>query len=323
MIKRTAANRTSLVAAMTALAVMAAISWAVSGGRPDGQAGLFLPSPNRWVFAGDWSWVINVVILCGVAAGSLLLNRRYNFIRSPQPVMPTMFLIMSGAMPSAVGYMSASTILAAMVLGGWFVAFDCYKARNATQEAFIIGTFLALGAMFQYAFLPFVITALVWLAIMNVFRIKEVLALLLGLVAPYWVVLGLGLLSLSDFNVPRFSVFSGVDVSGHDILVMSACAAVTAVIGLVAALNNEVKLFAGNSRILAMNNVVNVTGLTAAVCMIVDYDNFISYYSTLVLSVSVQIANIFVFWKMRRPWILTLALAALYVAFFIMALRMG
>ncbi|OSJ37048.1 hypothetical protein BST63_00155, partial [Bradyrhizobium canariense] len=84
------------------------------------------------------------------------------------------------------------------------VMMRAYNSENATTTMFAVATYLSLGSMVQYAFLPLMIIYPLMAIIDKIFRIKEVVAYIMGLIDPYWVVLGLGLVSFSDFRMPHF-----------------------------------------------------------------------------------------------------------------------
>lgn len=282
-----------------------------------GESGLCLPSPNLWDISPIWSWGANTFLLGLIALCAFLLNRHFNFIRSTEPILPAIFLIFAASVPWNNSHLSTSTIICAVNLLNLALLFGCYRKPNATQEIFIIATFLSVGSMFQYAFLPYIIPVALGGMAMKAFRIKEFLALLMGLVAPYWVGIGLTLIPLENLAVPELSnLFNGF-ASFPDLLILILSVGLAAFIGIVLGINNSFKLYAGNSRVNALNMVVNIMGLVSITCVIIDFTNMMAYLTTFYFSVAVQVANLCALWRLKREWLVILILAMIYVGLFI------
>ena len=284
--------------------------------RLSGESGICLPSPNLWKIDPLWSWGINTFLLGAIAAGAFLLNRHFNFIRSTEPVLPAIFLFLAASIPWNDSHLSASTIICAVNLLCLAVLFGCYRKANATQEIFIISTFISIGSMCQYAFLPFILPIVAGAIIMKAFRIKEFCALLMGLAAPYWVGIGLGLIPLENFMLPRISnLFAGL-TTPPDLVVLMLSVGIASFFGLILGFNNSIKLYAGNSRVNALNMSISLMGLTSMICVIIDFSNMMAYLTTLFFTVAVQVANLCALWTIRREWIVGLVPAVIYIIFF-------
>ncbi len=228
-----------------------------------------------------------------------------------------MFLILAASNPWTDAYLTASTLLCAANLIVLGVAFSCYRSPNATQEMFIIGTIYSLGSMCQYAFLPFLLPVIIGAIIMKAFRVKEALAMLMGIVAPYWVGIGFGLLPLDSFRLPELSNLFGGFVETPDLIVILSSIGVAMFLGLLLGFNNSMKLYAGNSRVNALNMMISLMGVVSKVCFIVDFSNMMAYLATLYVAVAVQIANLCALWNFKREWVICLVPAVIYVGFFI------
>lgn len=307
--------------AVIAMLVMTAISFVF---RPDekvsGELGICLRSPNLWQINPVLSWLMNTVLIGVVAAGGFFLNRTYNFIRSTQPVLPAMFLVLAGSNPWLNYYLSSSILICVVNLLALSVLFGSYASRNATQPMFVIGTLLSIGSMFQYAFLPMIVAYVIGAIMMKAFRFKEFMALGMGLSSPYWIGIGMGLLNLEWFNFPEISNLSSDFAKASDIFVMALSVGVAVFFGSILALNNSIKLYAGNSRVNACNMTLTLLGIVSVICIIVDFSNMLAYLDTLYFSVAVQVANLCALWKLRREWLAVAIPSLIYVGFFVVML---
>ena len=314
-------GKRGLAISILIMAAMCAASFLFAPGtRLSGESGICLPSPNLWDIVPIWSWGINTFLLGAIAAGLFFLNRYYNFIRSTEPVLSTMFLVLAASNPWNDTHLSAATIICAVNILCLAVLFSCYRKQNATQEIFIIATFLSIGSMCQYAFLPFIVPMVAGAIIMKAFRLKELCALLMGLIAPYWMGVGLGLIPLDSFTMPEISnLFTGFAAT-PDLLMLFLSVGIAGFIGLVLGFNNSIKLYAGKSRINALNMAISLTGVMSMICIIIDFTNMMAYLTTLFFTVAVQIANLCALWPIKREWLVGAVPALIYIILFLIML---
>ena len=130
-------------------------------------------------------------------------------------------MVFAASNPRTTGYLSSSTLLCAINLLSLSVLFKAYNSRNATQEMFLIGTFISVGSMFQYAFLPMIVPYVASAIMMKAFRIKEALATGMGLIAPYWVGVGMGLIPLEAFSLPELTNLFSDYIHSSDLFVFA------------------------------------------------------------------------------------------------------
>lgn len=318
MTRQRGIGKTGMVlAAIAAAAMFAAVFFFGPELRLSGELGICLPSPNLWDIDPLWSWAINTALLATITAGAFLLNRQYNFIRSTQPVLPAMFLVLAASNPWITDYLSSSTLICFVNLLSLSVLFGCFRQRNATQQMFVIGTFFSIGSMCQYAFLPYIIPYTVGAIIMKAFRLKEFLAMGMGILAPYWVGIGMGIIPLEDFRMPEFTdLFNGF-AQARELFVLMLSVGIAIFCGFILALNNSIKLYAGNSRVNALNMTITLVGLTSTLCIIIDFSNMMAYIATLYFSVAVQVANLCALWTIRREWLVVFIPSLVYIGFFL------
>lgn len=314
-------GKTGMALAVVVAGAMCVLSYLLSQGfRVSGELGICLPSPNMWPLQKLVSWILATLLLGAMTLGSILLNRRFNFIRSTQPVLPAMFVVLVASNPMIVDHLSSSLLVCAVNMISLALLFDCHRQRNATQQMFVIGSLVSLGSMCQYAFLPYVFAYVGSAMVMKVFRIKEFLAMGMGLVAPYWVGVGLGLIGLDRFNMPEFTdLFNGF-AQAPDLFILLVSVSLAVFLAVVFGLNNLVRLYAGNSRVNAMNLSVSFVGLISIGCIIVDFSNMLAYIATLYFTLTVQLANFCALSSFRKEWIVVAVPAFIYVSFFIILL---
>lgn len=319
MVHRHVMGKEGMTLAAIASLAMAAVAFFIDAPNTlTGSMGICLPSPNGWGMTPLWGWILNLGLLVATAITLYFVNKEFTFVQGSDTVLTGMFVIMAASNTWVSGMLSSSTLMALANLICLVVLFGCYRKRNSSQELFAIATILALGSMIQYAFIFMMPVYLVGAILLKCFNFKGLVAFLMGIAAPYWIAVGLGIVPLSQFTMPTFTnLFDGYDTkSGLFFGLLNV--AVTVVVGLILALNNGVKLYAGNTQRRLYNMVINVLGLVSAVCMLIDFNNMVAYMTTIYMITAVQLGNLFALWNIHKGWMWVLGLSALYVAGFVM-----
>ncbi|MBD5357458.1 MAG: hypothetical protein HDR88_10710 [Bacteroides sp.] len=318
MTKQKGIGKGGLLLCALAMVAMCAVSfWLRPDRRISGELGICLPSPNLWTINPVSSWLINTVMLGGCAAAGFFLNRTYNFIRSTHPVLSSLFLVLAASNPWITGYLSSSTLLCVINLLCITIMFRTFRSGNATQEMFVISTFISVGSMFQHAFLPMIVAYIGSAIVMKVFRFKECLAMLMGLVAPYWVGIGLGLIPLEWFRMPQITNLFIDYAHASDLFLLVFSVGLAIFCGFILGINNSIKLYAGNSQVNAMNLTITFVGVVSSVCVFIDFSNMMAYVATIYFSLAVQMANLCALWNVKRERLVVAIPAIIYIGFFI------
>lgn len=281
------------------------------------QYGLCLDSPDSWQINPFFSWILNTFLIGIITLLLYLINKSYNFIRTTEPALYAIFLIMACSSSWLSQGLNTSTLLCLVNVVCIGVIFDAYDTPNASRQLFILGMALGIGAMFQYAFLPMACVYILWALFMKVLRFKELLAFIIGLVCPYWITLGLGWIHFSNFHLPSLvSLFTAAN-DHSDILFLLLGIGFAVIMGVLAGLPNSIKLYAGNSKVNSMNLCVTTLGITSLICILVDFENIPAYVMTLYLATAVQLANIVALWKPRREWTITAVPSFIFILIFL------
>lgn len=281
------------------------------------QYGICLPSPDTWGFDNMWSWIVNTLLIGFSAILLMLVNKTYNFIRTTEPALLAIFLVMATSGPWFTEGINTSVLLCLANIVGLGIIFDSYDSKNATRELFILGVLVGFGSMVQYAFLAMAIVYFLWALLMKVIRIKEVFAFFAGVLCPYWIALGIGWIKFSDIHYPSINpLFTYQQNPGEFILLLSGIA-LAASLGLILTFVNGIKLYAGNSKVNAMNMCVMVLGAMSVLCILVDFDNMHAYVTTLYMACAVELANICALWNPKMPWMVTVVPSLCYIAIFV------
>lgn len=320
MNKEHTAGPASVVAGILAGICMIAAGWFfLPSSRPAGALGICLPSPNLWP-SFEWEYALNALLIGGAVLFTFLLNKKYAFVKGAETMLPTAMCVLLTANPLMTSYFGTPVIMLLANLICLWTLMGVYRAHNATNAMFVVATYLSLGSMFQYAFLPMMIIWPVLAIMIKVLRIKELMAYFMGLVAPYWIALGFGLVTFSDFNIPQFfTPLPAVDTGEYFFFIMLSLGTM-GLIGLMMSLNNAMMIYSGSVRVRIFNNMINLLGLWCFLCMLVDFGNLAAYASTFTFAVSVQIANFFAIRRIPRSSVWFWSLLSVFILYYIFLL---
>lgn len=315
MIRRHVMGKEGMTLALAAALAMAAVAFFCAAPQSlGGDMGICLPSPNRWGMTPPGGWIFNLSALLVATVTLYFFNKQFTVVQGSDTVLTGMFIFTACSNVWVSGILTSSGIMALANLICLSVLFGCWQKHNATQEMFLIATILAVGSMFQYAFIFMTPVYLLGAMMLKCFNFRCLVAYLMGLAAPYWVAVGLGIVSVDAFTMPTFTnLFDGF-ASRSGLLVGMLNVAVTAFIGLILAFNNGVRLYAGNTQRRLYNMVVDLLGVACVMCMLLDFNNMVAYMATLYMITAFQLANLFALWHVHRGGLWLFMLSLLYVA---------
>lgn len=321
MMHRHAMGKEGLILSIIAAIVMVAGVYIFAcPAQVTGELGIFLPSPNLWNLSPFLSHLLTLTMIAATTILLYVANKKYTFVTGSDTVFMGMFLVMCSSNVWLSDRFSSSFIFAIANVICLMILFDCYRKSNATQELFLIATIISLGSMIQYAFLALIVVYLLGAVMLKCFSFRGLIAFGMGLVAPYWVAIGLGIVPYTNFRMPEFSIIFNSAYSAGGILVSMINIGLTCIVGLIIALNNMVKLYAGNTQRRLNNMVINLLGVVSLICMLVDFNNIIAYLATIYMIVAIQLAHLFTLWNIRRAPVWLLIISLLYVGGYVLML---
>ncbi len=306
---------TGIVAAIVMIAATALLMPSL---KPNAEPGLCISVPaNRLPHLLGCG--INTLLIALAIIIAVIFNKKHSFVRSTEALLPTAMAVILASNPVNTSYLGTPVVMLIVNLVCLDIMMKSYAAENATTSMFAVATYLSLGSMVQYAFLPLMIIYPLMALMAKVLRIKETVAYFMGLVAPYWVALGFGLISFSDFRMPQFLV-NIPNADGNYLLMVFISLCTLALVGLMMTLNNAMLIYAGNMRVRASNNMINLLGFSCGILMLIDFDNFGAYASSFCFAVAVQISNFFAMRRIPQSPIWFWGLLSLFMALYLFML---
>jgi len=311
-------HRSAFAAAMAVVA-LAAVTVFYFVGRftlIDGDRGFALPSANEWISSpvADMSAALAANALIMVLL--TLVLKASNVLRSTTRLPLALFAVMQMAAPALVVQFYTGILLCLTVTVCVALMFSCYRSPWRTRRIFLIFFALSLGVATQYSFALYMPVFLAGCAQMRVFNRRTVLAALLGIITPWWMIAGFGIVDLRMLEMPQFeSIFTIIDST--DTLLLLVSVGVTVLLALVAFAISSVKAIAYNARTRAFNGLFAVLTLASVAAMLVDYRNLIVYIPTLNLCAAYQTAHYFTVYRGERSWIGIATVCAFYIFIYV------
>lgn len=282
----------------------------------DIDKGLVLPSANLWFKAPLADFTAGVAgTLCTVAL-MMALNKVYNVLRTMTSLYIGLFALMQLAAPDLMTQFYTGTALALVVPVCVLVLLGCYASPDATRRIFLIFLILSAFTATQYSYMLYIPVFLIGCAQMRIFSIRTLLASFMGLLTPWVIMAGFGIVDLTTFQIPQFeSIFSIFDADDAFFLILTQ--GLSILVLLVCHLLNLMKTIAYNARSRATNGLFVVLAFFTVAAMCVDYRNFISYVPVLNICAAFGVAHYLSTHRSDKSAIPIIILMAAYAALFI------
>lgn len=315
---RTITGNSGLIIAVILMAVMALSALvAMPAEHLAGDFGICFPSPNNMNLSPLTAWIVNSGALLLTALTALIVNNEFKVIKSNTTLHASTFLIISGANPWLVLSDALPALTAFATIVCTIILFSQYGKRNASAAITMLFSVLSVGSMFQYAYLLLMPIFLLGASFLNILRFKEFVAAILGIIAPYWIVIGFGIVGIDDFKLPTLSNLFLNFTAPADLLWLLVSVAFTGITGIILTLNNLSKIFATDNRSRSYNSFLVLLECALLWFIIFDYTNLLSYVATFNLATCFQIASFISLSRNRRTHLLPTVIAAVFIAIFI------
>lgn len=283
---------------------------------PLGDQGICLPSPDLWRV--PW-WIgvsFNVVLNVLIMALMLFVNKTYNVLRSVTWLPVGLFAILQAAVPHEIVSLNSGTLLALAVIFCIYMMFSCYDDTWRVRRVFLVFLILSLGATCQYSFAVFIPVFWLMCVQMRIANPRTYLASLLGLLTPWVILLGFGIISFSDFHLPEItSVFTALNL--RSALYLLIVAGLTAFILLTSIVLNVWKTIAYNARARAFNGALTIVAVITIAAMALNYNNLLAYLPLLNVCAAYELTHYFVTHRFDRQYAAVMAVCAVYIILYL------
>jgi hypothetical protein len=285
----------------------------------DEDRGFIFSSPNLWISNGTTAFVVNALATLAIAALMICINRMFNLLRATSLLDASLFLIMSVSTPVLLTQL-VGTPLSIILLICLILLYSSYSAPGETRNVFAIFFILSAMTTTQYCYALYIPVFMIGCAQMRILSGRTIVACLLGLITPWWIALGSGLVEPSQIHMPEFeSIFGDFDFSEQ--LPMFASAGFTALLLILGWVLNFPQMIAYNARMRAINGVMSILSLMTLFAVCADFTNVSAYVPTLCLCSAFQLGRFFTWKNYDRSFIFIGAVFIIYLAIFVWSVK--
>ncbi len=237
------------------------------------------------------SYGVNTVCVFAIVGLTVLLNKTYTFIREVTFIYGSTFLALQLACPFASTQFSTGTGLCLLTLMAQHVMFSTYQQKQVSQQrVFLVFFLVSVCSLFQYAFLALVVPFFIGFLQMRAINFRGVMAAVFGLVTPFWLAIGLGLVDPMSAMPPAYGQALMV-LGARQIPVILIGLAIVGVFTFIFIIINVLKIMSYRLQLRVYNSFYLVLALFSIVMMAIDYRNFFVYLTLLNYCFSIQVAQ--------------------------------
>lgn len=306
------------ILAATLLIMVASACFALRSGVENmisDNKGTVFPSPGLWIVNAELSLWVNIAVLLLIVGMMVFVNKTYNIPRTITLIYASLFTILQTATPDLTTHLCSATFIALIIVLSMVLMFSIYGLPEDRERVFLVFFLLSSALTVQYAFAIYIPIFMIACAQMRILTFRTILAMLLGLITPWWILFGGGIIELNDVHLPVFkSLFSSA--SQYDAIIAALTAAATVVLAITAYALSLLKLMTYNARMRACNGLLTLTTFVTIFAMAVDFTNFISYLTLLNCCAAFFLGHLFVIRNSPRAWIVIMTITAFYYAIY-------
>lgn len=284
----------------------------------------YLTGDRSTAFPAAEDWVLNPLAQAAISFGlyasviivMAAINKVYNLLRASTHIYALIFALGVVSVPDLAAQLYTGPVLCLTVSLCIFIMLSCYASPMSTRRVFLVFFLLSGLSTTQYAYLSYLPAFLIGIAQMRILSWRTILAALTGLLTPWWILLGFGILKIDDFHLPHFeSIFRGFDLTQLVGLLISA--SVVLLVAILSYASNFLRTLAYNAQARAKNGMITVVTVFTVLAMVIDFTNFTSYLPTLCFCSALQASQLYVNHLQSKGWIGFLVLAGIYLGLFV------
>ncbi len=270
--------------------------------------GLFFDISSSYVGAPMLSMFINVALVTAIGVLMLMLNKVFSFVRSVTDTLASTFFLLTMANPLTNCAFNAGTALTLVLALGAFYAFSSYNDKHAQHSIFLTFFIITMCVMFQWAFVVLIPAFFIGFCYMRTMNWRSLVATLLGIFVPFWIVVGMGIASPADFKLPSTTAsWAPLDKGQLNAMIVAVC--VTAVATLTITTLNLYTIINYRLQLRVYNMFFMVASVLTIVAMLLNYHEIHIYMPILNLCLAVQLAHAFTTSKFTQRYVYILLLA--------------
>lgn len=283
-----------------------------------GDKGFALPSAIEWFGNRTTSFWVNLGANMLIVGLMIWINRSYNFMKAMTLIYVSFFALMQLATPDLLDEFYSGTVLCAILLFCTSLLFNCFGQRtpDSMRKIFMIFFMLSAGTATQYVYAGYILVFLIGCIQMRIFSLRTLLAAGIGIVTPWILMIGSGIVQPSQLHMPTFvSLFSDIDM--RDTMTLLLTVLLTALLMLSGMVLTFFKVLTYTARRRSFNGLITVLSVFTLVAMMVDYTNMVTYIPTLNVCAAFAVSHFFAINNTEKSYIAILSIYVIYIALYL------
>lgn len=283
-------------------------------------------SIEAWIPGNILSYIINQIIIITCALLLSRINNLYALIRSHTNLPIFFFLLFQCCNPSLAKPLNSDSICTLLFILCLFILFGAYQKNNSQKYACGIALLITTGAFLNPLFIYFIPIFCIGLYYMRSLSAKSVLALLLGIIIPFYIIFSISwvfnrTLNLQAMYTPLLPPFS-LEPENYtfDRLIRIIP---TALVGLFCAIVSIRNNYNNKIRTRAYNRFINTVSVILATFIFFRIELVNNYILLLNVCVAIQASHFFTNTKTRFASFLFYIVLVIYLTSFIWILLQG
>lgn len=270
---------------------------------------------SSYYVAGSGVWV-NFIIETAIIALMIYINKVFSIPRTITLSYAVFFAAMQTATPEISTQTGASTVLCLIVGVCMLLMFSSFSQQTSLRRIFLVFFLLSTASTVSYAFLIYIPVFILGCAQMRIFSFRSVSAMILGIITPWWILMGLGIISPGDINLSAVWNIFDTPVA-NDRLTLIFTALLTAGIMLTAYALSWLKLMTYNASTRGCNGLLSTISFVTVIAMAIDFNNFATYLTLLNFCAAFMLGHAFVIRNSPRAWISYVSIVIVYYAIYL------
>ena len=256
--------------------------------------------------------ILNGTLIAAVALIIIAINKKYAFLGGVTALSASLFLLLQACFPSLSAQWCEGSLVAFISILCTAILFSCYENKYSMSEVFLIFVLLSAFSLWQVAFVYLIPLFIIGVIQVRIFSAKAAITIIFGIITPYWIALGTGIVSIEDLQYPAL-----VPIFKTETLTRFFWGALgVAAIGIISVFSNVINLIKYKLQTRVYNGFILFMMLVCLVMIFFDYNNVQAYFPLMNAVVSMQIAHLFAVSNFKRRYIFIFLLLILMGAFY-------
>lgn len=238
---------------------------------------------------GIISIVINAAIISITAFLLTRLNAHFPLIKEHTSLPTVFFLLLEMSSISLINHYSPANLTACLIYICIFILYTCYQQGNSPEQSFIVGLIFSIISISDAHALYLLPIFIVGFHLMRTLSIRTIIALMIGLITPYWIIWGMGWIEHTQLD---FSALT-LNLQWPKLSITLIPAIFAILLGMFTGTSNLLNAHTEKIQTRAYNGFINLLSVYTTILMCIDYEHHDIYLPVLNMCISLQAAYYF------------------------------